>query len=141
MKVGLNTDTTLSYPSTLYTVLCPQRVSLPWKKKPLYVLKEQCSHPRCDSPANINGRLAQYFLNLNLLGRVWQPTANYNGFLLRFKLKKVCQTTTSICSGLSHPTRSLRRSKSTLRPDFQVNTISVGFIKKPMSPQETGRRL
>jgi hypothetical protein len=28
------------------------------------------------------------FLNLNLLGQVWQPAANYNGCLASFKLKE-----------------------------------------------------
>jgi hypothetical protein len=27
-------------------------------------------------------------MNLNLLGQVWQPAANYNGCLQRFKFKK-----------------------------------------------------
>jgi hypothetical protein len=66
-------------------------------------------------------------------------TAACNGCLVRFKIKKVCQTAITICSGLSRPTRSLRRivcrgqegskgSKGTLRPDFQANTLDLGFV-------------
>ncbi len=64
--------------------------------------------------------------------------------------KKPCQKSVIICSGLSQPTRSLSRivyrqegptgNKGTLRPDFQAKTRSRLFLK-PMSPQETGRRL
>jgi hypothetical protein len=64
---------------------------------------------RCDRPlANSNGNLAHFFKNLNLLGRVWQPDADYNSCLALFKLKKnMRQTVIAICSGLSHPTRHL----------------------------------
>jgi hypothetical protein len=36
------------------------------------------------------------FFNLNLLGRVWEPTADYNGCLAHFKFLKVRQTAITI---------------------------------------------
>jgi hypothetical protein len=44
------------------------------------------------------------FLNLILLGRVWQPNADYNGSLAHFKLKKEEKPTITICSRLPHLT-------------------------------------
>jgi hypothetical protein len=69
--------------------------------------------------------------------RVWQPVAESNGrlaHLFKFELVgKARETTITICSWLSHPTRSLSRivcrgqegpegSNGTLRPNFQANT-------------------
>ncbi len=51
--------------------------------------------------------------------------------------KKAREIAITICSGLSHPTRSLR-SKGTFWPDFHINIYA--FLQ-PMSPQETGLRL
>jgi hypothetical protein len=49
-------------------------------------LEDNAAHPvECDS----NGRLV-LVLNLNLLGQVWQPAADYNDFLAPFKFLKRC---------------------------------------------------
>jgi hypothetical protein len=36
----------------------------------------------------LNDAFGILFLNLNMLGRVWEPTADYNGCLARFIFKK-----------------------------------------------------
>ncbi len=70
--------------------------------------------------------------------------------MLPINSKKVCQTSITICRGLSHLTRSLSRivcrgqkgpkgSEGTLRPDFQAYARPWIFLK-PMSPQDTGRK-
>jgi hypothetical protein len=53
---------------------------------------------------------ATNFLNLNLLGRVWQSAANNNECLAHLKFKKNMQTAITICSRLQYPTRTLRRA-------------------------------
>ncbi len=112
--------------------LYPQRVLLPWKKTPWYVLSFRCDKPlqivmtvwrtfswisacwvRCDSP-------------LLTICTVW-PSSNFE------KVHHLANATVSPCSRLSHPTRSPSRivcrglehpkcSKHTVRPDFQANT-------------------
>jgi hypothetical protein len=86
-------------------------------------------------------------LNLNLLDQVWQPAADYNGCLARFKLKKMREKAITISSQLSHPTRSLSRivcrwqegSKDTLRPGFQANTwLMIFFSQCRFQKQEGG---
>jgi hypothetical protein len=42
----------------------------------------------CDIPLLIVMAIWCTFLNLNLLGQVWQPAAVYNGCLARFKFSK-----------------------------------------------------
>ncbi len=82
------------------------------------------------------------------LGRVWQAARSklYYGCLAHFKFKKeVCQTATTICSGLPlpHPTRSHSRiicrgregpqgSNFTLRPAFQAKAWLCFIKKNPM---------
>jgi hypothetical protein len=36
-----------------------------------------------------NGCLAHFFFLIYLLGRVWQPGADYNDYLAQFKIEKV----------------------------------------------------
>jgi hypothetical protein len=68
-----------------------------------------------------------------------------NSCLVPSNFKKSVPTAITFCRWLAHPTQipqqnSLRRPgaltavKTLLKPDFQAN-------KKPMSPQDTGRRL
>jgi hypothetical protein len=100
-------------------------VSLPLKKTPIQLGVTAC----CRFVIAVWLR----FLNLNLLGRVWQPAADYNGCLADFKCMLEDAHQMAICRGLPYPTRSLNRivtrwqedhtgSKATLRPDFQANT-------------------
>jgi hypothetical protein len=87
----ISTDVlTLSYSSKIITVLYPQRVSLPLKTPRDMFSDGNTAHsvlvlqPTADS----NGRLAPFFLNLNLLGQEWKPAADYNGRFARFKFFK-----------------------------------------------------
>ncbi len=91
----------------------------------------------CDSPLLIIWQFDTYFLSLNLLGQVWEPNADNNGCLVCF-IKKVSKTAITICSRLSHPTRSLsiivcrgqegpKGRKGTLRPDFQASNRPMIF--------------
>jgi hypothetical protein len=67
----------------------PQRVSLPLKKTPSYVLTPQRAVLPIQSGATARCRLKWLFgallLNMNLLGRVWEVAEDFNGL----KLKKI----------------------------------------------------
>jgi hypothetical protein len=78
---------TRSYSSGINTVLCSQRVSLLLKKTPWYVLRGlSCPH----RPLQIKMPAGTLVSNLNLLGGVWKPAANYNGCLARFQFLRKC---------------------------------------------------
>ncbi len=82
-----------------------------------------------------------------------QPSADSNGslvpFLFEFQLSgsgvtvlkqltiMVRQRGITICRGQEHP----KGRKGTLRHDFQANIRPRIFVKKPMSPQDTGIQL
>jgi hypothetical protein len=56
-----------------------------------YSAEGNAAHPvGCDSPLQIVMAIWHSFLNLNLLGPVWQPAAYYNGCLVLFKFFKKC---------------------------------------------------
>ncbi len=114
----------------------------PWKKMSWYVIRGQCrpSIRVCQPSADNNGSLAPFLFELKLLRRVWQPSADNKVM--------VCQKAITICRGLSHLSRSFSRIVSrgqehpkgrqgTSRPDIQA----LGFFLKPMSPQDTKRKL
>jgi hypothetical protein len=95
----------------------------------------------CDCPLLIEMALGALFLNLNFMGWVWQPAADYNGCLVGCKFKNSATNGINICSRLSHTTDHHSKEKLAegkravkaeviLRPDFQY-----------LTPQETGRRL
>jgi hypothetical protein len=71
---------TLSYSSEINAVLCPLRVSLPLPCPQRDILPIQNSP--LQNKINI---WCTFFLNLNLLGWVWQPAAKYNDRLVRSK--------------------------------------------------------
>ncbi len=108
---------TLSYASKINGYLYPQRVSLPWKFGTLFCILT--SWVGCDADA--------------VMLTIMAVRHDSN-------LEKVGQKAITICSGLSHPTRSLSRidsrgeegpkaRKGTLRPDFQANTRLEIFFK------------
>jgi hypothetical protein len=102
---------------------------------PWYVIRGQCcgaAHPGgCGSPLQIVMAVwCPFCLNSNFLGRGWQPSAD-NTVMVR-------QRAITICRGQEHP----KGRKGTLRRhDFQANTRPRIFVKKPMSPQDTGIQL
>jgi hypothetical protein len=57
----------------------------------------------------LNDAFGILFLNLNMLGRVWETDADCNGCFECFKFKKVRQIAITICIKLPNPTRSLSR--------------------------------
>jgi hypothetical protein len=57
------------------SIICPQRAVLP-------------VHSGTTSRCRLKWSLGALFLNLNMLGRVWEPDADYNGFFAHFQLKK-----------------------------------------------------
>jgi hypothetical protein len=94
--------------------------------------------------ADRNGSWRPFCLNSNFLGRVWQPSAEYNGvpkghyYLQRAVIPyEITQQNTVVCRGQERPTVR----KGTLMPDFQANTRPRIFFKKAISPQDTGRQL
>jgi hypothetical protein len=106
----------------------------------------------CDSPLQIVMAAWRTLLNLNLLGWVWQPHADYTGCLAHFKFKKSLPNGHYYLQRAVTLTRSLSRivsrgqegpkaaAKGLWRPHFQANIWPRVFFM-PMSPQETGRRL
>jgi hypothetical protein len=117
----------------------------PWKIHPDMFSEGNAAHPvRCDSPLQIVMPVWRPFcLNSNFLGRVWQPSVDNNG------APKGHYST--ICRGLSHPTRSLRRKFAEGRSALQAEKalwcmisrpiLDLGYFLKPMSPQDTGTQL
>ncbi len=82
---------TLSYSLKINAVLCPERVYLPFKKRRDIFSEGNAAHAvRCGRPLadTVMTIWRTFLLNLNLLGRVWQPDADYNSCLALFKLKK-----------------------------------------------------
>jgi hypothetical protein len=72
-------------------MLCPPRVSLPLIKRCDMFLENNAAYPvGCANPLQIVMSVWYTFLNLNLLGRVWQPGADYDGCLAVFKFKIKC---------------------------------------------------
>jgi hypothetical protein len=82
-------------------MLCPQRLSTPLKiaficyLAPLQVW--------CNSQLQIKTYICTLFKSSNLLGRVWQPAANFNGRLMCFKFYKLCQTAITFCKRAATP--------------------------------------
>jgi hypothetical protein len=96
-------------------VLYPQKVSL--------LLKQTFIH------------LAHFFLDLNLLGRVWEPAADYSGCVAHFKLKKSAPNGYYYRQLAARPDQIIlaeycslqnaggpKGSRGTLGFDFQANT-------------------
>ncbi len=76
---------TLSYSSKINAMLCPQRGFSALEKTQWFALRGHAAHPfRCDSPLQIVMAIWSTFLNLNLLGRVWEPAVDYEGCWARF---------------------------------------------------------
>ncbi len=80
---------TLSYSSEINAVLCPQRVSLLLKKNavicPQRAVLHCCPSSKVEQLMQIKMAIWRSFLNLNMLDRVREPAADYNGCLARFK--------------------------------------------------------
>ena len=97
----------------------------------------------CDSPLQIVMAVWRPFcLNSNFLGRVWQPSADNNGAPNgHYYLQRAVTPDQIIQHNSLQRAEHPKGRKGTLRPDFQANTRSRIFFKKPMSPENTGRQL
>jgi hypothetical protein len=86
----------------------------------------------CDSPLQIEMAVWRPFcLNSNFLGRVWQPSAEYNGvpkghYYLQRAVTPYQITQQNSLQRAERP--KVRKGK--LRPDFQANTRPRIFLKR-----------
>jgi hypothetical protein len=73
----------LSFSLEINAVIDPQRFTLPLKKRHDISSKGYSTHP-VGHKSLLQIQMA-VFKNLNLMGQVWKPTADYNDRLARFK--------------------------------------------------------
>jgi hypothetical protein len=126
---------TLSYSSKINGYLYHQRVSPPLKKPAALPVG-------CDGPLQIVMAVWRPFcLNFNFLGRMWQPSRDNNGAPNGHYNLQRAVTPDEITHHKSLQKKCPNGSKGTLRPDLQANTRPRIFLKKTMSPQDTGRQL